>query len=467
MGLRSYARRACLVVAGVLTLLSALASGAHAAGLPLVWRWSNPKPHGNNIAAMTFGNGWIVQVGERGQIYLSRDLDDWIPCDSKTTNDLRSATFFGSKIIVTGENGTVLYAESGLPRPEFQRIDLGTLDWLEGVAASPALQVAVGDNGATYTSHNGTVWLRQSQSFTTWLRGVAYGNGLFVTVGETGLVATSSDGVTWQRQTSGVTEHLNQIAWVQNRFVAVGDSGRTLSSSDGRSWQTVATSAANTLYTITASPSSVSVAGESELRLQENGVWSDQIRSAATSFPAPNWTYLSSLWDGSLFLLGGRTGLTVEGFKTNAASATVWVDRHDHAQIVVRAGEFRRTAPGRRSGRRDSAEPGDSRPGAHHDQKLQPQVRRERVSFLRQARSTFHAGLQHGPVQLEDRDGPGVPGQFRRSDSSGNLAREFAPDFLPRDAAVIESEPGRARNALAKGNHPMVRMRSSSELHWS
>jgi len=163
MGLRSYARRACLVVAGVLTLLSALASGAHAAGLPLVWRWSNPKPHGNNIAAMTFGNGWIVQVGERGQIYLSRDLDDWIPCDSKTTNDLRSATFFGSKIIVTGENGTVLYAESGLPRPEFQRIDLGTLDWLEGVAASPALQVAVGDNGATYTSHNGTVWLRQSQ----------------------------------------------------------------------------------------------------------------------------------------------------------------------------------------------------------------------------------------------------------------------------------------------------------------
>jgi hypothetical protein len=322
-------RREYRALADAFVLLLVLTSSVHAASLPLTWRWSNPRPHGNNIAAMTFGNGWTVQVGERGQIYLSRDLNDWIPYDSRTTNDLRSATFFGSKIVITGENGTVLVADSGLPRPNFQRIDLGTSDWLEGVTASPSLLVAVGDNGATYTSHNGTVWLRQSQTFTTWLRGVAYGNGSFVAVGETGLVATSSDGVAWQRQTSGVTEHLNQIAWVQNRSLVVGDSGRTLASTDGRSWQTVATGAANALYTITASPSSVSVAGESELRLQENGVWADQIRTTTTSFPAPNWTYLSSLWDGSLFLLGGRTGLTLEGFKTNAASPTVWVDRHD------------------------------------------------------------------------------------------------------------------------------------------
>lgn len=316
-------------IVGALILLAVLAPRAPAASPPLSWRWSNPRPHGNNIAAMAFGNGWTVQVGERGQVYVSRDLDDWIPCDSNTTNDLRSATFFGSKIIITGESGTVLVAESGLPQPKLQRFDLGTLDWLEGAAASPTLIVAVGDNGAIYTSNNGTVWQRRNQSFTTWLRGVAYGNAMFVAVGETGLVATSSDGVAWQRETSGVTEHLNQIAWVQNRFLVVGDSGRTLTSTDGRNWQTVATSAANTLYTITASPNSVSVAGESELRLQENGVWSDQIRTTTTSFPAPNWTYLSSLWDGSLFLLGGRTGLTLEGFKTNATSPTVWVERHD------------------------------------------------------------------------------------------------------------------------------------------
>ncbi|MBI4663172.1 MAG: hypothetical protein HY735_30560 [Verrucomicrobia bacterium] len=312
-----------------MSLTSAIHAGATPNSRNVSWRWSNPRPHGNNIAGMAYGEGWVVQVGERGQIYLSRNLDEWIPCDGKTTNDLRSATFFGGKIIITGEGGTILTADASSPRPEFHRTDLGTADWLEGVAASSRLVVAAGDNGAIYTSSDGSLWRLQRQAFSNWLRAVAFGNNLFVAVGEDGFVASSSDGAAWQRQNSGVAEHLNQVAWVQNRFLAFGEAGRAITSADGRDWQPISTGATNALYAIAANTSSLVAAGEREVRLQENGVWSDEIRASNRSFAAPDWTYLSSLWDGSLFLLGGRSGRVLEGFKTNSTGPMLWVDRHD------------------------------------------------------------------------------------------------------------------------------------------
>jgi hypothetical protein len=164
-----------------------------AATLPLAWRWSNPYPHGNNIIDMAYGNGLAVQVAERGQIYTSVDSQSWIPRDSHTTLALRAVTFLNGRVIITGENGTVLYADAP---SDFKLVSLGTADWLEAVAASPNLLVAVGDNAAIYTSGDGITWQRRNAPFGNWLRGVAFGapagTGTFVAVGETGLVATSS-----------------------------------------------------------------------------------------------------------------------------------------------------------------------------------------------------------------------------------------------------------------------------------
>lgn len=293
-----------------------------------VWRWSNPRSHGNNIIAMAHRNGWVVQVGERGQIYASQTLDQWSPRESFTTNALRSVTFHGDKVVVTGENGTVLVSASIQPNHVFQRIDLKTSDWLEGVANSPSLLVAAGDNGAIYTSPDAVVWTRQPQSFSTWLRGVTFGNGMFVAVGERGFIASSSNGINWQTQNSGVSDHLNRVTWANNRFVVAGESGRLLASQDAINWAPIGFNTTNALTTVASSPTTLLAAGVNEARLQDNGVWSDQIRSS-NSLPVPSWTYLSSLWDGTLFLLGGRSGRLIEGFKTNTASAISWVERQD------------------------------------------------------------------------------------------------------------------------------------------
>src|SRR5436189_2962708 len=120
---------------------------------PLRWRWSNPRPHGNNVLDMVYSPllGLGVQVAERGQLYTSDDLSTWLPRDSGVTNALRAVTFFRSRIVITGESGLVLYADSpAVFKPG--TLDAPTADWLEAVAASPQTVVAVGDNGAVYTS---------------------------------------------------------------------------------------------------------------------------------------------------------------------------------------------------------------------------------------------------------------------------------------------------------------------------
>src|SRR5436189_3657773 len=84
-------------------------------------------------------------------LYTSDDLSTWLPRDSGVTNALRAVTFFGPRIVITGESGLVLYADSpAVFKPG--TLDAPTADWLEAVAASPQTVVAVGDNGAVYTS---------------------------------------------------------------------------------------------------------------------------------------------------------------------------------------------------------------------------------------------------------------------------------------------------------------------------
>lgn len=300
--------------------------GGHATDRPLRWRWSNPAPHGGNVFDMAYGFGLTVQVCERGQIYTSEDLLLWHPRASGTTNALRATTFFGSRLLITGESGTVLWADS---LEDFQLLNLGTTDWLEGVAASGSLVVAVGDNGAAYSSTTGTNWTRESTGFTDWLRGVAAGNNLFVAVGERGRIATRAANGSWSVETSGTTQHLNRVAFIGTQFWAVGEAGTVLvGGSSGKTWTPhTGFSTTNALYAVAGTNDYLVIVGEREVRLQ-NGVggWTDEIRSN-TSSPAPNWSFYSASWQGSLHFIAGRSGMMLEGIKTNATGPTLWTQR--------------------------------------------------------------------------------------------------------------------------------------------
>ena len=291
-------------------LLLALVSPGWAAENRLRWRWSNPTPHGNNILDMVYSPelGIAVQVTERGRVYSSRDLDVWIPRESDTRNALRAAAFLGQRLVITGEAGTVLYADSMAEIRPGTLLDGSTMDWLEGCAASASLAVAVGDHGAIYTTIDGISWRRQSSGTTTWLRGVAHGAGIFVAVGETGTILASTDGVTWTMVSSGTSNHLNRVAFLGDAFVSVGDDGVVLSSPDGTNWLGQSSSATGDLLGVGSSENTPWVMGDGELRRFEANTWFDELTGERGP---PSWLYYSALGGPEEILVAGQTGLMV------------------------------------------------------------------------------------------------------------------------------------------------------------
>src|SRR2546427_12741404 len=97
----------------------------------------------------------------------------------------------------------------------------------------------------------------------------------------------------------------------RSRFWTVGDGGKILTSTNGTSWQPETSGATNYLTTASGSGETRLVAGDLEVRLRQTNVWQNELTSTNASRPQ-FWTYLSSFWDGRLFLLSGRSGVIVE-----------------------------------------------------------------------------------------------------------------------------------------------------------
>lgn len=315
--------------------LLCVAGGFAAEEAPLPWRWSNPLPHGNNVYDQAFRNGTYWQVTDRGQVYASANRVQWNLVTSGTTNTLRGIAFADPHVILCGAMGTILRGsrDEGFAT---EPVSPPTTDWLEAVAASPGVAVAVGDNAAIYRSAAGGPWQRVTGlSFTNWLRGVAFGNNTFVAVGENGRIATSTNGESWRTRSSEATSDLNRVFFVDGTFYAVGDAGTLLTSvNSGADWQQTTTGTTKDLYTFAqGTPSAGSrqpwqlLAGENTLLLRSapNGPWRDQL-GAGSPLPAPTWPYYATVWDGDTFLVSGRTGMLVESLDFGSNDELLWFE---------------------------------------------------------------------------------------------------------------------------------------------
>lgn len=308
-----------------LALLLTLAAAPHLSAAGLEWLWSNPLPHGNNVYDMAAADGLQVQVGDRGRVYSSRSDLSWRTHLTGTTRSLRGVCFLGNQVLVCGQEGLILSADRD-DLDQWELIELGTTDWLEGIASGAGLVFAVGDNGALYRSTDGREWTRVPLPTSQWLRGVAYGTPGWVLVGENGTLLSSFNGLNWSLRASPVTEHLNRVAWVGSRFVAVGNAGVVLTSIDGRLWTRLGNvGAEGDLFTVCGDGTSVLVGGAGELRVLDTLVWRDQI-GGGQELPAPAWTYYASVWDGAVFTVAGRVGMTLDGFKTNLLADFSWFE---------------------------------------------------------------------------------------------------------------------------------------------
>lgn len=289
----------------------------------LEWRFTNPQPHGNNIVNMEYSPtlGLGIQVCERGRFYHSADLVSWTLGASGTTKALRSVAFLNNRIVITGEAGTVLWGDS------IDNLQPGNItatpDWLEDVAASTNLLVAVGDFGAIYTSSDGINWTKRSVSFSDWLRAVTWSGSQWVAVGETGTIATSPDGSTWTKQTSGTTADLNNVNYLDGIYYVVGAAGLSMSSPDAATWTAENIGATNNLFAI------ATAGGSTRLYVGEDAVWqtldgSSWSNAADVAGGPPVWTYYAVIGFNDSYVLAGRTGQQVDAVRSGGAGMFTW-----------------------------------------------------------------------------------------------------------------------------------------------
>ena len=297
------------------------------------WRWSNPLPHGNNVLDMLVTGDLAVQVGDGGTVYVKGSDERWTPAVTGVTNYLRSVTLLGDRIIVSGENGCILWSDDG---GSFQKAQPSpaTTDWFEGVTASAQRAVAVGDNGSIYTSTNGVAWAKATSGTTEWLRGVAFGGGAFVAVGENGKILRSTSGTSWSSIASGTSAHLNRVRYLgvggAGKFSTVGDGGAGLSSATGIApWTSLSSGTTNNLFDVAVNDTGTLLVGDQQIRFRASGgtIWTNQITGLATNAP-PAWVYLSAYGNLTSWLVAGRTGFIVEGSSTNG-SAYGWQPSSD------------------------------------------------------------------------------------------------------------------------------------------
>ncbi|MCU0783239.1 MAG: hypothetical protein MUF81_04165 [Verrucomicrobia bacterium] len=269
-----------------------------------------------------------AQVGDGGRVYVQGTDERWTPAVTGVTNYLRGVALMNDRFIVVGENGCILWSEYG---DVFETAQLSptTTDWFEGVAASAQRAVAVGDNGSIYTSTNGVNWTTNSSGTTEWLRGVAFGNGTFLAVGENGKILRGSGNNSWTAVTSGTATHLNRVRYFSNgsggQFIAVGNGGVALSSATGTApWTSLSSGTTNNLFDVALNDTGTLLVGDQEVRFRTTGgsTWTNQITALPTNAP-PAWVYLSAYGNSNSWLVAGRTGLLIEGSRTNGSNY-VW-----------------------------------------------------------------------------------------------------------------------------------------------
>ena len=167
-------------------------------------------------------------------------------------------------------------ATATLPAPWTAAVALGAND-LRGMALGGVI-IAVGANGAMYSSVDGVTWNPVTSGVAGNLNAAVYAGTVYAVVGDGGVMLYSPDAVTWTPQITGTANNLYAIERSGSLLVAVGAKGTIVTSTDGKTWAAAANSGtSNDLYAVKYLP---------------NGMWIalGAKGTLLTSFDASTWT---------------------------------------------------------------------------------------------------------------------------------------------------------------------------------
>lgn len=203
----------------------------------VTWTQQTSGTSNDLYALATNGVGGYVAVGQGGTILTSGDGITWTRQTSGTTNDLNAISYGNGIWVAVGKSGTLLRSATAVA---WTATASNTTQNLKGVtygvavnpttSATSAIFIAVGAGGTQLTSTDyGTTWTASViNNGVNNLNAVSYGRQ-FVAVGNNGALFTSTDGATWTKQTSGTSNDLNAIGHSVTNISVVGATGTNLS----------------------------------------------------------------------------------------------------------------------------------------------------------------------------------------------------------------------------------------------
>ncbi|MGA9751575.1 MAG: cell wall-binding protein [Acidobacteriota bacterium] len=214
---------ACALAAGV---------GIFGLGCGEAWTPAPSVPPSNEMAAVTWGGGEFVAVGN-GMRLASPDGLTWESYSNPLGGPPMNAVAYGNHtFVVPGLNSRVYLSRDGR---RWSNVYVGERAWLIGAAYGDGIFVVVGERGKTFMSVDGKTWYPSRTASRKLLTAVAFGRHRFVTVGEGGSIFSSRDGLTWRRVAHGASA-FSGVTYGAAGFVAVGQFGEIWTSPDGRSW---------------------------------------------------------------------------------------------------------------------------------------------------------------------------------------------------------------------------------------
>lgn len=199
--------------------------------------WTSRKGgYSEGFSGLTFGGGTFVTTDYAGIVRTSADSVTWTDVFTMPANEgLNDLAYGDGKFVAVSYNSDIIQSVDGqlwsAPVQQFEGFP-GT----QKVRFLDGRWFLLGRTGLIRSSANLSDWTISDVTPAGEITDLIHANGLFVAIGDDGAIFTSVDGTTFEPRVSGATRRLNAVAYGNGRFVIGGSSNTLLTSVNGLDW---------------------------------------------------------------------------------------------------------------------------------------------------------------------------------------------------------------------------------------
>jgi hypothetical protein len=215
----------------------------------------------------------------------------------KTLNAIGSSS---KAILAVGDEGESVISSNGT---EWTRLTPVTESSLRDVIDYGMWLVVAGDSGSVMSTTEGVYFVDWESGLDYNFYGLAANGRSFVFVSDDGVIVTADpDHDNWKVHEIAPGHRLNAVAWTGELFIVVGERGLIATSSDAQCWSVFNSGLSADLLNVTSSEEIVAVGTESTVLISRDGYeW--EARPSG-----PPMVLHDVVWTGLLFVVVGRDG---------------------------------------------------------------------------------------------------------------------------------------------------------------